>query len=775
VVITLVVGVGAGVAISLLAGARREATVVDRYYAKTIPYDFELVTPPLSAAQVRSLPGVVRADPNAYVAMVWRAPDGTMVGGINGLAFPGNTVDPTIQLLAGHFAAPGDDTGVVVNQAFVEQFHAHVGDAVDAQTFAQSDIAAVNEGAYDPHGPRYRFHVTGIVRTPDDVTVDRVDGIGRSTYGSTNSMYVPYEWYARHRHEFLDFGIGYSIQLAGHARERAAFDAALRAALPKGSGPPFYDTPRFEDRRSSLQTPVGMETTVLLIVGIAIASGVALVTGLLVRAEQRVHNDDGITVRTLGATRLVLGMAAVLRGAGVGVVGALVAAATAVALSARYPIGIGRVIELDRGVQINAAVVGVGALAVAVGVLAFAFAFAFGWRSRAGSGARPHRTRLAEWLSRVGAPNDVVVGTHFAFERRTSSGSFPSRQAVTGGAVALVGVFVHSVDHVYESRPAHGWSWDVAIGNVNFKMKQPTVARLLADRRLATRTVAGYGQATLGGASREVLAFDPTGTAPPAVLHGRLPRTDSEIAIGAHLLNAHTHIGSTIDFTVADGEYDTLGKPTQSLRLTIVGVALPPIFGESDLGDVSVVTFDAITRSGGDTTPEFVLARLAGNRAATAAEIRHDYNPEMLTNVVPARVVNLHRVRTLPIVGAIVAGVLAIILVAFTLMVSVRLRTRELGTLRALGLPARRLTSVLSWQGVALTITLAIVGIPIGLLGGVALWRFVAHQLGIGDTPTLPSWIGLLVPAALVVAAACSLLPARRARRANVGALLRAE
>ncbi len=147
----------------------------------------------------------------------------------------------------------------------------------------------------------------------------------------------------------------------------------------------------------------------------------------------------------------------------------------------------------------------------------------------------------------------------------------------------------------------------------------------------------------------------------------------------------------------------------------------------------------------------------------------------MLEDVVPARVVNLHRVRTLPIVGAGLAAALAIVLIAFTLTVSVRLRARELGTLRALGCSARRLTSVLSWQAVALATVVLLIGVPLGELAGTALWRFVAHQLGIGDTPTYSAWVLLLVPITLLVAAACSVLPARRARRADVAQLLRVE
>ncbi len=313
--ITLVLGLGAGVAASLIAGARRSASVVDRYYAKTIRYDFTMFAPGLSAAQIRKLPGVVRADPSTYLGMVQRQPDGSLGGGINTVALPRDTLDPTIKFLAGRFPAPGDQFGAIVNPSFVKEFGVRVGDPVNVQMFANSDSDAVDAGTYVPHGPRYRFHVTGIVRTPVDVTLDEIHGVATSAYGSTNNMFVPFEFYEAHHREFLDFfgALSYSVQLADAARDRAPFDAALQRALSKGSEPPKYDSARFAGRRASLDTPAGMETTVLLTLGIAVALGVALVVGLLLRAEQRAVNNDDPALRALGMTSVELGAAAARR------------------------------------------------------------------------------------------------------------------------------------------------------------------------------------------------------------------------------------------------------------------------------------------------------------------------------------------------------------------------------------------------------------------------------------------------------------------------------
>lgn len=95
--------------------------------------------------------------------------------------------------------------------------------------------------------------------------------------------------------------------------------------------------------------------------------------------------------------------------------------------------------------------------------------------------------------------------------------------------------------------------------------------------------------------------------------------------------------------------------------------------------------------------------------------------------------------------------------------------------LRALGLPARRLRRVLAWQGVVLTTAMVLVGLPLGLVGGSALWRSVAHGLGVRDGIVVMPVIFLLVPASVLVAIGASLYPSIRARRQNVVSLLRVE
>jgi hypothetical protein len=68
-----------------------------------------------------------------------------------------------------------------------------------------------------------------------------------------------------------------------------------------------------------------------------------------------------------------------------------------------------------------------------------------------------------------------------------------------------------------------------------------------------------------------------------------------------------------------------------------------------------------------------------------------------------------------------------------------------------------------------------LLGIPLGLVLGVAVWNRVADDMGVAAGAVVPPFVALLVPLALFVAVVAALLPARRARRAPVADLLRAE
>jgi hypothetical protein len=778
VLLVVLVGAVGGLSISLIAGARRSATVVDRYLATARPYDFELFAPALSREQVAAIPGVQRADARAFVGMApARKPRAGWSRGINGYAMDFDTLDPTTRLLRGRIPDGSDPRAVVVNEGFVKALHRSVGDSFEVRMFGLDQGDEVSRGVYHARGPRYRLHIVGVVRPSTDVATDEVRSVDGSSGGAEIAMMISRPFYEQQRHSFLDFGESFGIQLSGGLAARRRLMDAVNAMNPPGANPPVIGPYQSSLRRSSLATPVDLETTVLLVLGISLAIAGVVVVGILLRAQQRGLDHDTPALRTLGLTRRDLGAVAVLRTVPVGVAGAVLAVAVAIGLSGRYPIGIGRELELHDGISANVAVLALGALAILLVVIVLGFVLGLPRRDRR---ALPSTRRtFARTLAAGGAPTDLVLGTQLLFERGRAVRPVPTRAAIAVGALALavmcgVGVYVGGVDHLYGVRSAHGWDWDVAMGNPNFPLAPATAAATARDPRITHRTLAAYGDATVNGKGTEVLAFTANGDAPPAIVRGRLPTTASEIALGGpSLRRLGVHLGSVVRFSVRGGEFDHGGK-TSTRRMRVVGEGVAPIFGESDVGQVGMVTFAGLKAAGGDTTPQFVLARLRGGAAHVAA-LRGHYTEELLTDTIPARIVNLHRVRGLPLLGILLAGVLGTIVLVSTLAISGRARARELAVLRALGLPSRRIGAVVAWQGVLLASGMLVIGIPVGLGVGVAGWHRVADGLGVASAATIPLLLLLLIPLALLVGAGASLLPARRARRAPVGDLLRVE
>ncbi len=774
--LALLVAVIAGVAIALIAGSMRSASVVDRYFAAGIPYDLQVYGASFTRDEMLDQPGVVRADPSTYVAMVRAGPDGTVLEGINGIALDWTSADPTIRVLEGAVPDGTDPFEVVVNEAFVELHDLGVGDVVDVQMFGVDQGAEVEAGNYQPTGPRYTFRIAAVVRLPIDIAADEAHSIGESATASASGMVVSFDFYEAHHDEFLGFGAAYDVQLTEGARDEFV-ESVERTARRRGE-PLVFARPRFQDRRTPLESPVALETNALLLLGVGIAIAGIVMIALLVRAERRAHEHDEPTLRTVGFTSRQLGMTAVLRTAPAALGGAVAATVLATVLSSQFPVGIGRQLELDGGAQLNAAVVGLGGVVALVVVSGFSYLF--GRSALRRDHTAPTRPALAGRLAGVGAPTEVVIGTQLAFAGGNRAGARQSRAGIVGGAVALsivvaVGIFLTGIDHLYSDPTARGWTWDAVIGNVNFPLSDATVERLSGDERIEAQTVARVCASMVGGEGAEVLAVRPEGTAPPVLASGRLPASASEIALGARLARRlGVERGDLVRFSIAGGDCET-EEPVRDVELTVVGVTVPPVFGESDIGQGAVVTVDAVAAAGGTTEPQFVMARFRGDDpSAVVASVDRELTEEILTDSIPAEVVNLRRVRELPLLGLVIAGAMGTIVLVYTLAVGRRGRLRDLAVLRTLGLSSAQLRRSTAWEGLLVAGAMVAVGVPIGFVAGRAVWREFAAGLGVAAGPT-SAWLLLVIPLCAAVAIVAASHSARRARRASVATLLHVE
>jgi hypothetical protein len=777
--VAVLVAIVSGLSMALVAGAVRSSSVVERFYARAVAPDVSVydASSVFTQDEIEALPGVTSAGTFAYVALVATKPDGSPSGFVNGAALDFSKLDPTTRVLEGTLPRPGHLREVAVNRAFVDLFHRSVGDVVTVRTFAADQAEEVQNGVYDPRGPTYRFRIAAVVRVPSDIGVDEVRAVGRSAQSSGNILGLPTAFYEAHRDEFLNYGGEYNLQLAEPSAARD-LEGELASITPAGVDPPLVFPAEDDSHRGALDTPVRVETTALLALGIGIALAGVIALALVLRTEQRIHDDDTPTLRALGASSRQIGGAAALRTLPSAVAGTVAAVVLAVALSPFFPIGIGRQLELDGGVRIDPLVLGLGIVVTVVAVVGFAFVFAHPWASRRDRPSR--RSGATSWLAAADAPVGLTLGAYLAFARSGARRSAPSRPVIVGAALLVtlmtgLAVYGAGIDHAYASPAARGWEWDAVVGNVNFPLRQSTAEQVVHDRAVVAATRANYGQASINGQSTEVLAFDPHGDAPPIVTAGRLPLRAHEIALGAATLDRlHARIGSKVRFSVSNGEFAGEQRG-HAITARVVGRALPPVFGESDLGDIGIVTLDAISASGGDSDPKLVFVDLrTGGRTAGLRALERRYTEEIHIDAVPARVVTLHRVRSLWRIGFGLLALMLVVLLGYLLAVTMRVRRHDLAVLRTLGLRSRQLTGSLAAQiGIVAVIVLA-VGLPLGVLLGHALWDVVTDPIGLlyGGSPVPAlAWITVLTVCAAAVAA---LVAARRARHAPIAEALRA-
>jgi ABC-type antimicrobial peptide transport system permease subunit len=97
-------------------------------------------------------------------------------------------------------------------------------------------------------------------------------------------------------------------------------------------------------------------------------------------------------------------------------------------------------------------------------------------------------------------------------------------------------------------------------------------------------------------------------------------------------------------------------------------------------------------------------------------------------------------------------------------------RRREIGLRMALGASSRSVMTLIMREGLLLTAVGAVLGIVVALIGGAAL-----RSMLIGIGPADPVSFGVAALVLLLIGAAASYVPARRALRVDPSAALRSE
>lgn len=196
--------------------------------------------------------------------------------------------------------------------------------------------------------------------------------------------------------------------------------------------------------------------------------------------------------------------------------------------------------------------------------------------------------------------------------------------------------------------------------------------------------------------------------------------------------------------------------------------------GNSMIGTYAFVNRNALVLSGA-SDPSHLLIDVAGGAepADVAARINRLPGVEAYTRThFLDETLALARRFYRPVIG-VIAGIAALVgatILGLTLWVSAVQQRAELGLLKAIGLPVRRLYALVLWQALLVTVLGAVLGVVAGHLTadalGAALPRFVTR---------LPWETSLLVGCGAVgVGLVAALLPLRTVRRAEPGVVFRA-
>ena len=104
----------------------------------------------------------------------------------------------------------------------------------------------------------------------------------------------------------------------------------------------------------------------------------------------------------------------------------------------------------------------------------------------------------------------------------------------------------------------------------------------------------------------------------------------------------------------------------------------------------------------------------------------------------PSDIVAYDRVRSTPLVLALVLAVLAFATLAHALVSAVRRRRRDLALLATLGLTRRQVSATVAWQATAVGVCALVIGVPLGVIGGRWAWSLLADDLGTPSEPRVP-------------------------------------
>lgn len=755
--IGLLVGIGGGLAMGSIAGARRTDSAYPRFLADADPPD--LVLDPDFEADgdafldaVEALPGVVgRSDARALAF-------GPVVDGEVDISAIGSTIASVdgdryyrrdrVHVLEGRMPDPSSTTEVLVSDTAAAE-GIDVGDRID---YAVLDVEAVF-GALESGDPvipadagePLTVEVTGIGVFPELAVVEELY--------AAEVVLVPPALYA-------------SVPEGSHLWSRAGFylsdDADVGSvqrqikdlAAELGGDTFFEDRADITDRVQRAQRPY-----VLALGGLGGAGAIfvaILATQLIRRTAGQSQRDREVLV-ALSADRALLRLGVLLPAALAAVVAAAVAVVAQVVVSHWTPTGPIRRVETEPGLHVDWTIAAGGIAAIVV--LCLAPVLGVGRRQAVRS--EPTGS-LTTWATHAGAPLGVVLGVARATGigssvRRSSARSGLASVALSLGMLVAVVTFAASLAHLVDNPEVHGWNADVGVlgagGYGNFDA--PAAADVDGLERIS---IGKFGNLVVGDDSVPGIGLVPVrGALLPPILEGRAPASSSEIALGrSTLAGTGAAIGDVVDVRLPGDE---------PARMTVVGTTVLPGLGPLDndrptLGNGALVVLPDDALEEDPLGWSVILADFAAGadrdavtEALVAAADEQAGETDVFELFRPTDIDAFARLGSVPMALIALFGLVALGSLTHVLLVTARAWRRDRAVLAALGAETAQLRSAVRWQAVVVVGLATIVAVPAGSVLGRWAWRSLAEEIGIAPEPVQPLLLMTGVVAALLATA----------------------
>jgi hypothetical protein len=769
-VLGILAGATFGLAAAGWAGARRTSVALPNYIAAVdLPDAAALVNDPsydaAKRAQVEALPEVETVYPFvvAIGITVKPLPDegglipATQAGaeGLAGIIVEGRMAD----------ASRADEA--VVDQNLQRKYGLDIGSTLTiAQHATPEELAKLPPGLLPPGAdPNFeqQLHVVGIIKSVD-----------------TEENWTP----------SAGFYAKYGTRLAGftnqfiNLRNGLADLPKLRADMQRIVGHPVnVESVEQLDGIPKIRNIMRVEESGLLLFALAVLIVGGVLIGQALARAVTAGAADLPTWRAIGADRKTAVNALMIPAFLTAGVGILVGAGVAVALSARFPISHARRFDLHLGYHADWFVLGIAALAVLVAVMTTAAVSAF-WSVSGRRQVNASPSTAGRLAARAGLPPALAIGSRLAIEPGRGRRAVPVRSALVGAIVGVLGVvgcftFRAGLTDAAADPQRSGVVWDYSVASGFGPISQKDLTTIADDDAVnGVLHAVWYRAVRINGVTTPTFAISSVeGGVTPVLLSGRAPRTPLDITFAPATMR---ELGLKV------GDKVPVGAGRDRVA-TIVGTALLPATSHTDYDQSAWMTPAGVEALLGpidgidpNAYEDYVLVRWAPGADERAARERlsklGDGNYYFADAELPAAVISLGDLRSLPLALGVFFALLASATVAHALVTTVRRRRQELAIMRSIGFTRRQSRVAIAWQATLIAVAGLVIGVPLGIVTGRLVWRWLAQNFPVVYVPPLAAIaVVLVIPAAILLANALAAWPARSAARIRPAEALRTE